>query len=250
MAAPADPAQLAGLSLLLRAPSKDAVAAVFAALFAQRHGAEAARAEAVGALLALSADEAAALASAAGALLRRALYESSELPTLEAVRALVPAELDGRLASLVAGVRPCAARCCLHACCTHYTQPLYLSLCRACAHPCNTLPPPRAPSSLPRRSSQVLHAGLPGWREAAVGQRVGLPQLEGVSWSVLAVNSTSATASANEAALRLRLSVRDQPTADGVMPASRDVFVAVSPASLGALLEGMRKVKEQLGAFS
>jgi hypothetical protein len=63
-------------------------------------------------------------------------------------------------------------------------------------------------------------------------ERVGLPQLEGVSWSVLAVNSTSSTASANEAALRLRLSVRDQPTADGVMPASRDVFVAVSPASL------------------
>ncbi len=81
-------------------------------------------------------------------------------------------------------------------------------------------------------------------------QRVGLPRLEGVSWQVLAMNSNSATSSANEAALRLKLSLRDQPSVDGVMPASRDVFVAVSPASLGAMLEGMRRVKEQLGAFS
>jgi hypothetical protein len=95
-----------------------------------------------------------------------------------------------------------------------------------------------------------LFAGLPRWREVAVERRVGLPHLEGVSWSVLAVNSTSAAASANEAALRLRLSVRDQPSAEGVMPACRDVHVAVSPASLGAMLEGMRRVKEQLGAFS
>ena len=140
-----DPAQLAGLSLLLRAPSKDAVAAVFAALFAQRHGAEAARAAAVGALLALSADEAPALASAAGALLRRALYESSELPTLEAVRALVPAELDGRLASLVAGVRRCAAALPLPRLLHHHTHSLSAA---PCAHPCNTLPLLRAPLSL------------------------------------------------------------------------------------------------------
>ena len=81
-------------------------------------------------------------------------------------------------------------------------------------------------------------------------QRVGLPRLEGVSWHVLAVNSSTAAASANEAALRLKLSLRDQPSQEGVMPASRDLCLAVSPASLGALLEGMRRVKEQLGAYS
>jgi hypothetical protein len=103
--AAADPATLAGLTLLLRAPSKDAVAAVFEALFAQRHGTEEARVAAAAALLAVSAEEAPALASAAGGLLRRVLYESSELSSVEAVRALLPAELDGRLQGLIASVR-------------------------------------------------------------------------------------------------------------------------------------------------
>ena len=88
MASATDPAMLAGLALLLRAPSKDAVAALFEALFAQRHGLEEARVAAA-AQLALSAEEAPALASAANALLRRVLYDSSELPSVEAVRALL-----------------------------------------------------------------------------------------------------------------------------------------------------------------
>ena len=96
----------AALSLLLRAPSKDAVAALFDALFKLRHHSEAERAARALALpLGLGADDAGALAAAANALLRRALYESSELQSLEAVRALLPAGLDGRLTALVAGVR-------------------------------------------------------------------------------------------------------------------------------------------------
>ena len=95
----------AGLSHFLKAPSKDVVAAVFGALFRLRHHTEEERVAAVQGLLALTAEEAPALASAAGNLLRRALYESSELPTVEAVRALLPSTLDSRLQSLVASVR-------------------------------------------------------------------------------------------------------------------------------------------------
>ena len=102
MAASADSA---GLSHFLKAPSKDVVAAVFGALFRLRHHTEEERVAAVQGLLALTAEEAPALASAAGNLLRRALYESSELPTVEAVRALLPSTLESRLQSLVASVR-------------------------------------------------------------------------------------------------------------------------------------------------
>ncbi len=242
-----DPSLLAGLSVLLRAPSKDALVSLFDTLFRQRHGTEEERVASVQALLSLSAEDASALTSSAGAVLRRALYESSELLSVDAVRVLLPPALDGRLLSLVSTVRcaahfsPCRARRCM-------------------AHPTRLLlPPPPSPAhtlsvftslgqcTLPL---QVLFSGLQGWREAAVEQRVGLPHLEGVSWNVLAVNSNSSTSSANEAALKLKLSLRDQPSQEGVMPASRDVYVAVSPASLGAMLEGMRKVKEQLAQFS
>lgn len=81
-------------------------------------------------------------------------------------------------------------------------------------------------------------------------QRVGLSRLESVAWRVQAMNSNSFVASANEASLLLTLGVRDQPSVDGVMAQQRDLNLAVCPASLGALLEGMRRIKDQLGAFS
>ena len=96
----------------------------------------------------------------------------------------------------------------------------------------------------------MLFSALPHFRDAAVDQRVGLPRLENVAWRVQAMNSNTFVASANEAALLLKLSVRDQPGQDGVMAQLRELNLAVSPASLGSLLEGMRRIKDQLGAFS
>jgi hypothetical protein len=109
---------------------------------------------------------------------------------------------------------------------------------------------PHVPPALLRARAQVLFAGLPAWRDAAIEQRVSLPRLEGVAWRVDAAHSSSALSAANEPVLRLCLSVRDQPAWDGAMPATRDVAVALGPASLGALLEGMRRIKDQLAAFS
>jgi len=97
---------------------------------------------------------------------------------------------------------------------------------------------------------QVLFAGLPVWRDAAIDQRVSLPRLEAVAWRVDAAFSSTSLSAANEPVLRLSLTVRDQPTWEGAMPASRDVAVSLGPASLGALLEGMRRIKDQLAAFS
>lgn len=79
---------------------------------------------------------------------------------------------------------------------------------------------------------------------------MGLPRLEGVAWRVDAVHSSGALAASNEPVLRLCLSVRAQPAWEGAMPGVVDVPMALSPASLGALLEGMRRVKDQLSAFS
>jgi len=94
------------LSLLIKAPSKDAVFSFFLACFQHRHALTAAPlAAAAASLLSLPSDEASRAAAAGSELLRRVLYESSELQSVEAVRALLPRGLDARLESLLGSVR-------------------------------------------------------------------------------------------------------------------------------------------------
>ena len=70
-------------------------------------------AAAAASLLSLPADDASRAALAGNSLLRRLLYESSELQTVDAVRALLPRGLDARLEGLLSGVRGrlSSARC-------------------------------------------------------------------------------------------------------------------------------------------
>ncbi len=227
----------ASLSLFLKAPTKESIEKCFQLLFQHRHDPPLVSVAALrGLSLGLSVEEVPLLVTSAGNLLRRVLYESSELSSMDAVKALLPKGLDSRLESLLATVRgeaklPRVAR---HTHLCPFFSYFYLhslSLYSLC-YP------------------QVLFAALPQFRDAAVDQRVGLSRLESVAWRVQAMNSNSFVASANEASLLLTLGVRDQPSVDGVMAQQRDLNLAVCPASLGALLEGMRRIKDQLGAFS
>jgi hypothetical protein len=108
------------------------------------------------------------------------------------------------------------------------------------------------PSSLDPRLAQlcvqVLAASLAGWREAAVDQRVSLPRLEATSWRVDVVNATSDVAVTNEPVATLTLVVRDQPGGSG-MQATHALPVALDAASLGALVDGMRRIKDQLATL-
>lgn len=97
---------MSDLALLLKAPSKDAVQLFFTACFSHRHDVSPAPlASAVAALLSFPPEEALRASRAGSELLRRALYESSELQTADAVRALLPRGLDARLEGLLSGVR-------------------------------------------------------------------------------------------------------------------------------------------------
>lgn len=94
------------LSLFLKAPTKEAIEKCFQLLFQHRHDPPLVSVTAVRALsLGLSVEEVPLLVTSAGNLLRRVLYESSELSTVEAVKALLPRGLDSRLESLLATVR-------------------------------------------------------------------------------------------------------------------------------------------------
>jgi len=85
---------------------------------------------------------------------------------------------------------------------------------------------------------------------AAIESRVSLPRLEKLDWrvDVVAGSSESAPAAGGVPVVLLDCTVRDQPTFDSDMPSSRHVTAELDAASLGALLDGMRRIKDQLAA--
>ena len=96
---------------------------------------------------------------------------------------------------------------------------------------------------------QIVWAGLPAWREAAVDSRIGLPRLVSSSWNVDAVNSSSEVSKVGVPSLVLALHLRDTPTTAAEMPAERTVSVATNPASLSTLVDGMRRIRDQLAGL-
>ena len=107
--APATDAELlAGLTFLLRAPSRDAAALLLHACFRLRHDTAALLASPALAAFALPSVDGAKLAASAMTVVRRVLYESSEL-SAEMVAAKLPSGLDARLAALVTQVRDARA---------------------------------------------------------------------------------------------------------------------------------------------
>ena len=97
---------------------------------------------------------------------------------------------------------------------------------------------------------QLIFSGLPTWREAAIEQRVSLPRLEKLDWRVDVVGgaSESAASAGGTPVVLLDCLVRDQPSIAGVLPETRHIAAELDAASLGALLDGMRRIKDQLAA--
>ncbi len=63
------------------------------------------------------------------------------------------------------------------------------------------------------------------------------------------VSATSSVASANEPVVTIQLKMRDRPHKMGEMPGSSEVGVTLNAASLGALVDGMRRIKDQLASL-
>lgn len=79
--------------------------------------------------------------------------------------------------------------------------------------------------------------------------RVSLPALEGVAWRVDVLNASAEAGATNEPTVSLRLRVRDNATRADALPAAHDVMVGLNAASLGALVDGMRRIKDQLAGI-
>jgi hypothetical protein len=94
--------------------------------------------------------------------------------------------------------------------------------------------------------SQLLLAALPRWREAALEQHVSLSKLEKLDWRVDIVSAGSSVAAMSTPVVIMDCAIRDPPRAEDSMPSTRHVMVELDHASLGALLDGMRRIRDQL----
>ena len=233
MASASSSSEASGLSLLARAKSKEAVAVFLHACFRHRHDGVAAGAPASSARLAAS-----------------------------------PAVADLGFAEGEAAARHslCAAGVAL------VRRALYESAEARGAEQLAPLLPAGLEARLGALLAGVLAAALPGWREAAVEQRVGLPRLQKVGWAVQSFCASSEQAATAEPVVTLSLTVSDDAgleggfgggsgggfgggalgAADGgadVMPASRTFALTLNQASLASLVASLRKVKESLSAL-
>ena len=116
-------------------------------------------------------------------------------------------------------------------------------------------PRPRSPSThpllrSPLRAAQIIFAALPAWREGAIDSRVALPRLEGLEWAVDTAAGSAELAAGAEPLLRLTLDVRGAPSRADAVPAVAPLALTVPPAALGALVDGMRRVRDQLAALN
>lgn len=97
--------------------------------------------------------------------------------------------------------------------------------------------------------SGIIAVHLHSWREASIEQRVSLPRLLTSGWSVDVINATEDASRLGAAAVTLKLEVREQPRKVGEMPALKTVHTELNHASLTVLVEGMRKIRDQLSSL-
>ena len=206
------------LSLLLQAPSRGAVTSFLDACYRYRTApAEAAASRHVAAVTAgLPAAEAAALVAAGCALVSSLLLDSADLLAGAGGGGGAPEAIAARLP---AGLEP----------------------------------------RLAALLAGALAAALPAWREAAVEGRIGPPKLVSSSWAVHCVESSTEAPGKGAGAggggggpvALLGLALADAPARRDALPAGeRAVAVELSPAALATLVDGMRRVRDQLAAVS
>lgn len=113
----------------------------------------------------------------------------------------------------------------------------------------------RLPAGLEPRLAALLAAelaaALPLWREAAIEARTGPPRLRGAAWQVAVADGSDKQARFGTAIVSLVLAVQDGAASrSSLPPAERSLRVELNHASLAALVDGMRKVAQDLDTMS
>ena len=93
---------------------------------------------------------------------------------------------------------------------------------------------------------KTIDARLAGWKEAAAMSRVSLPRLVDHDWTLHLQQSSSQVAAMNVPTVRIQLKIEEQPSQVGEMPQVNSLDLELSRETLGTMLDGLGKIKEQL----
>ena len=96
---------------------------------------------------------------------------------------------------------------------------------------------------------QVVGARLPSWREAASLNRVSLPRLVDHDWVLHQQRASSQVASMSVPSVVVRMRVEAQPEAVGTQGPVQNVDFELSREALETMLDGLNKIRDQLGAM-
>ena len=88
------------------------------------------------------------------------------------------------------------------------------------------------------------------WKKIASQQLISWPRMVDMNWRVDVKSSSQEVSRMSVSTVILDLKVEDQQQRVGEMPPVRSVNFELSKESLGTLLDGMNKIREQLGALS
>ncbi len=88
------------------------------------------------------------------------------------------------------------------------------------------------------------------WKKIASQQLISWPRMVDMDWRVDVMSSSQEVSRMSVPTVILDLKVEDQQQRVGEMPPVRSVNFELSKESLGTLLDGMNKIREQLGALS
>lgn len=98
-------------------------------------------------------------------------------------------------------------------------------------------------------ASQVSKA-LPAWRQAAVRQAPSLPRLEKVSWAVSMGSGSDSAQRSGVPGVRVQCDVTAQPSRAGAMPSTSPISFEMTKETLGVLMEGFGRIRDQLDSLA
>lgn len=110
--------------------------------------------------------------------------------------------------------------------------------------------PPDCHERLARLIATAAAASLPAWRAATIRQAPSLPRLQRIAWSVAMAAGSDAAHRSGVPAVQLHCDVTAQPTTAGVMAPTTPLSIELGKETLGVLMEGFGRIRDQLDALA
>lgn len=98
--------------------------------------------------------------------------------------------------------------------------------------------------------AKIIVARVGGWREACLSNQVSPPKLVDFDWRVDQKRSSNFLSRMTVPSVIVEMKVQKQPTQKGVMPGVEDIQFELSKEALGTMLDGLGKIRDQLGSLN